>query len=135
MDPSTFTFLSTEDILYIQERVVARDGGLAGVRDLGLLQAAVMMPRQTFGAEYLHPDLPSMAAAYLFHIARNHPFLDGNKRAALAAAVVFVKANGARVVVDEDEAAMMTERVAAGEVSKAELVEWFHRVVRVAAEG
>jgi death-on-curing protein len=122
-------FLSIEDVMRIQERVLARDGGLAGVRDLGLLSAAVMMPQQGFGGAYLHEDLAAMAAAYLYHISKNHPFLDGNKRAALAAALTFLIANGVSSLPTENDAAETTLAVAAGQMSKDELTLWFRRAI------
>ena len=64
------------------------------MRDLGLLQSAIAQPQMTFGGQWLHKDLFTMAAAYAFHIAQNQPFLDGNKRAGLAAALVFLEMNG-----------------------------------------
>lgn len=122
-------FLSVEDVMFIQERVLAQDGGLAGVRDMGLLIAAVMMPQQAFGGELLHDDLPSMAAAYLFHLAKNHAFLDGNKRVALASAISFLIVNGTSKLPDQDEAAEITLAVASGQMSKIELIAWFRRVL------
>lgn len=122
-------FLSVEDVMFIQERVLAQDGGLAGVRDMGLLSAAVMMPQQAFGGELLHDDLPSMAAAYLFHLAKNHAFLDGNKRVALASAISFLIVNGTSKLPDQDEAAEITLAVASGQMSKIELIAWFRRVL------
>jgi death on curing protein len=122
-------FLSIEDVMRIQERVLRRDGGLAGVRDLGLLSAAVMMPQQGFGGAYLHEDLAAMAAAYLYHISKNHPFLDGNKRAALAAALTFLIANGVTSLPTENDAAETTLAVAAGQMSKDELTLWFRRAI------
>jgi death-on-curing protein len=122
-------FLSIEDVMRIQERVLAKDGGLAGVRDIGLLSAAVMMPQQGFAGQYLHEDLSAMAAAYLFHLARNHPFLDGNKRAALASALTFLIANGVMKLPEENDAAETTLAVAAVQMSKEDLTAWFRRVL------
>jgi death-on-curing protein len=117
-------FLSIEDVMRIHERVLAKDGGIAGVRDIGLLSAAVMTPQQSFGGSYLHEDLAGMAAAYLFHLAKNHPFLDGNKRVALASALTFLIANGASKLLTEDDAAEVTLAVAAGQMGKDELTRW-----------
>ena len=87
--PTEIRFLSVDDVLAIHEDTMEHEGGLAGVRDPGLLESAVLMPQQQFGGQYLHAGLGAMAAAYLFHIAQNHPFNDGNKRAAAMAALVF----------------------------------------------
>ncbi len=88
------TFLDLDDVLAIHEEQVARFGGAAGVRDAGLLESAVAQPQASFGGDYVHRDLFEMAAAYAFHIAQNQPFLDGNKRTGLVAALVFLDLNG-----------------------------------------
>ena len=90
------------------------------MRDLGLLSSALAMPEASFGGLYLHTSLAEMAAAYLFHIAQNHPFLDGNKRAALATALTFLWLNDQRLDAGEDELTDMVMGVAAGRVGKAE---------------
>lgn len=122
-------FLSVDDVLAIQENTIAVEGGLAGVRDTGLLESAVLMPQQRFGGEYLHPDLAAMAAAYLFHIAQNHAFHDGNKRTGVLAALVFLTVNGVETLPGPDELERITLQVAAGETGKAELTEWFRERV------
>lgn len=93
-------FLTLEDVLLIHEEQLEAYGGIQGIRDNGLLESAVMMPQASFGGEYLHQNLFEMAAAYAFHIAENQPFLDGNKRTALVAALVFLDINGF-VILDE----------------------------------
>ena len=80
-------FLTLEDVLFLHDDRIARYGGTLGIRDVGLLQSALGMPSATFSGALLHEGMPHMAAAYLFHIAKNHSFLDGNKRTALAAAI------------------------------------------------
>lgn len=94
-------FLTLDDVLLIHDEQLEAYGGIHGIRDEGLLESAVMMPQASFGGEYLHQDLFEMAAAYAFHIAENQPFLDGNKRTALVAALVFLDINGF-VVIDEN---------------------------------
>ena len=87
-------FLELEDVVAIHADQIERYGGSAGIRDLGLLDAAVAMPRSSFGGQCLHTDVYEMAAAYLYHIVCNHPFVDGNKRARTAAALVFLELQG-----------------------------------------
>jgi death-on-curing protein len=113
-------FLTLEGVLGIHADLIRRYGGSAGLRDLGLLQSALAMPETTFDGEYLHPSPFEMAAAYLFHLARNHPFVDGNKRTALMCALVFLGLNGCRL--DADPAALhaLVDGVAAGGVDKAQ---------------
>jgi death-on-curing protein len=94
-------FLDVEEVLLIHQEHLPRYGGAVGVRDRALLESAVAMPRATAGGEYAHQDLFSMAAAYAFHIAQNQPFVDGNKRTGLLAALVFLDLNGV-VIADPD---------------------------------
>lgn len=87
-------FLTVEEVLLIHGESLARYGGAGGVRDAGALESAVAMPQATFGGDFVHDDLFAMAAAYAFHIAQNQPFVDGNKRTGLGAALVFLDLNG-----------------------------------------
>lgn len=90
-------FLSTQTVLEIHAAQIAEHGGDPGLRDAGLLDSAVAQPMAAFEGKYLHEDLSAMAAAYLFHLASNHRFVDGNKRTGLAAALVFLDANNIEV--------------------------------------
>lgn len=90
-------FLDVEDVLLIHGEQLARYGGAAGIRDAALLESAVAMPRASAGGAFAHEDLFAMAAAYAFHIAQNQPFVDGNKRTGLLAAIVFLELNGQTV--------------------------------------
>jgi death-on-curing protein len=117
-------FLSVDDVLAIHEDTIANEGGSAGLRDPGLLDSAVLMPQQQFGGAYLHDDLAAMAAAYLFHIASNHPFIDGNKRAAAMSALVFLDVNGVRRLPASGEMTEVTLKVASGQMAKSELIDW-----------
>ena len=120
-------FLEVEDILLIHVDQLERYGGLAGLRDHGLLVSAVSMPRSTYGGEFLHGDLFAMAAAYLFHITRNHPFLDdGNKRTGAAAALVFLDPHGIEVAATDDALYDLVIAVAKADTGK-DAVEQFLR--------
>jgi len=114
------TFLTPDEVLAVHEDQITRYGGRRGVRDLNLLFSALGTPPATFDGMFLHNDLFEMAAAYLYHVARNHPFVDGNKRTALAAALVFLWLNGFRLHAEEDAATDLVLKVAAGKASKAE---------------
>lgn len=94
---SGIDFLRLDDILEIHLDQIGRYGGSAEIRDMGLLESALAMPQATFGGQNLHDDLYAMAAAYLFHIVQNHPFVDGNKRTGAVAAVVFLSLNGLEI--------------------------------------
>jgi death-on-curing protein len=117
-------FLSVDDVLAIHDDTIRREGGAAGIRDPGLLESAVTMPRQTMGGRYLHPDLSAMAAAYLYHIAQNHPFHDGNKRTGAMAALVFLHVNGVDALPDPGPLEAATRSVASGRMAKDELTAW-----------
>ena len=123
------TFLSVDDVLLLHADTIDVDGGSQGVRDHGLLDAAVAMPRQQFGGAFLHEDLAAMAAAYLFHIAQNHPFIDGNKRAAVMSALAFLLANNIELSMSPQELEAMTLKIAAGELSKEKLTQWMRSQV------
>ncbi len=96
-------FLDVDDVLAIHDEALAAFGGSAGVRDAGLLASAVAMPQASFGGELLHEDLLAMAAAYAFNIAQNQPFIDGNKRTAILAAIVFLDLNSVEIPEATDE--------------------------------
>lgn len=121
--------LSIDQVLELHEELIRRYGGLLAIRDRGLLESALAMPGASFGGEYLHPTIPAMAAAYLFHLCRNHPFVDGNKRIALAAAGVFLELNGAQLAMTAEEKYDITVAVASGQCSKEQLTVVFARRV------
>jgi death on curing protein len=116
-------FLSVEQVLTIHAVQVRRHGGSAGVRDTGMLESAVEMPRAGFGNRYLHEDVFEMAAAYAFHVVMNHPFIDGNKRAGFHAATVFLDLNGWVLTLDDDAAYDLVIGVCEGTVTKKALAE------------
>jgi death-on-curing protein len=122
-------FLGVEQVLAIHCRIIKEFGGSDELRDCGLLESAVMMPAAQFGGEFLHDGIPAMAAAYLFHICKNHAFVDGNKRTAAAAAEVFVMLNGLRLTATNREFECLTMGVAEGAVSKDEAVTFFRKHV------
>lgn len=99
LDPE---FLEVEDVFELHADSIARYGGDIGARDRRLIDAAVAVPKQSCGGEYLHKTLFEMAAAYAFHIAESQGFVDGNKRAGLAAATAFLAMNGYDLIERED---------------------------------
>lgn len=118
-------FLNIENILQAHDFSLARTGGAPGVRDMGLLQSALMMPKQQFGGEYLHEGFAGKAAAYLYHVAANHPFIDGNKRTATLAALSFLAVNGIKNLPDQDGLEKVTWAIADSSMTKLELTIWF----------
>jgi death on curing protein len=122
-------WLPTDLVLAIHERQLREFGGPAGVRDPGALESALGRARNRWA--YEGGDLPRLAAAYAFGIARNHPFVDGNKRAALLAIVTFLGLNDVEFTASEAEAVIMIRRLAAGEIGEDELTEWIAANVSV----
>lgn len=114
-------FLSFDQVLKLHANQIENYGGQHGVRDRGLLESALAQPAATFGDQFLCADLYEMAAAYLYHIVCNHPFLDGNKRAGAVAALVFLEANRIELTASEDDYADMVIAVAEGRMAKAEV--------------
>jgi death-on-curing protein len=109
-------------VLAIHEEQLAIHGGSSGIRDLGLLESALDRARNKWA--YDAADLPGLAAAYGYGVARNHPFIDGNKRTSLLAIYTFLYLNGVDFIVPEAEAAAMIFSLAAGEVTEENLARW-----------
>ena len=120
-------FLTLDEVLGIHADQIRRYGGRLGLRDLGLLQSAMAMPETTFEGEFLHGTIFEMAAAYLFHLARKHPFVDGNKRTALLSALVFLGLNGQRLDAESGALYELVDGAAAGSVDKAEVSVFLRR--------
>ena len=122
MEPA---FLEPGEILLIHEDQLERYGGANGIRDLGLFQSATAMPRAGIADRYLHEDIFEMAAAYLYHIVLDHPFVDGNKRTGAVAALVFLALNDVDVTIDEDEFESEVRSVAERTTTKSEIADFF----------
>jgi death-on-curing protein len=120
-------FLSLAEVLEIHQDQLARYGGETGIRDLGLLKSALSMPSATYGGDFLHSSIYEMAAAYLFHIVQNHPFVDGNKRTGAVAALVFLIINDYEFDASEDNFAQTVLDVACGKMSKPEVAVFIQR--------
>jgi death on curing protein len=118
-------FLTIEEILKTHQRSIELYGGSYGVRDFESLLSAINVPSSTFDGFYLHADLYSMAAAYLFHLVKNHPFIDGNKRIGLRAALLFLYLNGIQIEADPDEITNLVLSVVMNDISKAQLADYF----------
>lgn len=123
-------FLDIEHVLRVHVSLIERYGGAQGVRDVGLLHSAIAMPQASFGGEFLHKGLFEMAAAYLFHIVQNHPFIDGNKRTGAASALIFLAINGTDVEADEEGLVEITLAVAQGYAGKQQVSEFFRKIAR-----
>ncbi len=115
-------WLSESVLLTVHGELLARFGGLSGIRDKQLLESAMSRPRNRFA--YEHPTLFELAADYAFGIVKNHPFLDGNKRTGFMAAYIFLGANGYAVEAPEEEVVVYTRALAAGELDGAAYAAW-----------
>jgi death-on-curing protein len=111
-------FLMLDEVIALHDDQIRRYGGGHGLRDVKLLLSALAMPAASFDGVFLHERVSDQAAAYLFHIVRNHPFVDGNKRTGLITAIAFLGLNGQSVTADADELAELVEGVAAGAAGK-----------------
>ncbi len=121
-------FIPLKLVLWLHEEELRDTGGEPGLRGdqgLDLLESALAQPFVTFGEEYLHTDMFEMAAAYVFHISKNHPFVDGNKRTATVAALAFLEMNGISLDMDDDNLADIVERTVRNEAGKNDLANFF----------
>lgn len=119
--------LTVEQILFIHYRIIQETGGVHGVRDQGLLEAAVARPRAGFGAQEFYPGPFEKAAALFDSLIRSHPFLDGNKRTAIAAAGIFLLRNGHRLIASDEDLDAFTMRAADVAQPLDEIEGWLRR--------
>ncbi len=121
----SFYFLTPGEVIKIHDLLITHTGGAAGIRDKNLLESAVAQPQASAFGKYLHPDIFNMAAAYCFHIIKNHPFIDGNKRTGLLTAMTFLEKNEVILRVDMDHFYELIIGVATSKISKNELASFF----------
>jgi death on curing protein len=122
--------LTLDEVLEIHAQQIELYCGSDGVRDPAGFESAVATPMATFGGEFLHSTIPSMAAAYLFHLCQNHPFVDGNKRTGANAAITFLLINDWELDFSEDELVDLVLSVASGATSKPDLTKPFEEHCR-----
>jgi death-on-curing protein len=123
-------FLTLAEVNEIHADQIKHYGGIVGIRDLNLLSSAVAIPFASFSGDFLHKDIYEMAAAYAFHICQNHPFIDGNKRTALASALVFLELNGISISDTQEKLYRSMMSLSSGKKRK----EDFAEVLRTLAE-
>ena len=121
-------FLTLAEVVEVHADQLRRYRGQAGLRDMGLLQSALAQPEASFAGQWLHQDVYEMAAAYAYHLCQNHPFVDGNKRTALACALVFLELNGVSLTDPSGNLKDAMLKVATGTMSNAELAAAFRRL-------
>lgn len=123
-------FLTLDDVMAVHAEAIDAYGGSDGIRDQGMLVSALATPQATFGGEFLHPTIHDKAAAYLFHLARNHAFIDGNKRTAWMAALLFLAHNdvSVKVAFDLDEIECFVIDAATGKLDKPEIAVFLRKM-------
>ena len=125
MSYSNWRWLSEAVMLAVHDEQLAEHGGGAGIRDEGLLLSALARPQQL--ANYGDPDACDLAAAYAYGIARNHPFVDGNKRTAFVAAGLFLALHGYRLAADDADKVLTVLSLAAGDLTEAQFAAWLRQ--------
>jgi death on curing protein len=128
--PKDCFHLSIETVIEIHAEAISKFGGLGGVRDENLLPSAVLAPQSTFGGKSPYHDLVEVAAAYLFYICSNHPFLDGNKRTAMMAAIVFLRINGIETLLDSADWEKLMLNVASSEINRDETTRRLRKLLK-----
>ena len=128
--PDDCFHLSAEIVLEIHAEAITRFGGSDGVRERSLLESAVAAPQASFGGKSPYTDLTEVAAAYLFYLCRNHPFVDGNKRTALGACLVFLRLNGIEPPPDGPEWETLTLAVAASELDREQTTARLRKILK-----
>lgn len=120
-------YLSVLEVAVIHARLIQRTGGASGLRDLGLLEAAVARPQATFGDSDLYPSVWDKAAVLMESLVLNHPFIDGNKRVALVATGLFLERNGYTLEATQDEVYTFTMGVAEGAIDRVAIAAWLRK--------
>jgi death on curing protein len=120
----THRFLTLEEVILIHQDQIISFGGSNGIRDQGLLESALAQPQVTFGGQFLHPNIHQQAAAYLYHLVMNHPFIDGNKRTAFAVMDTFLKINNYCLNLSNQDAYNLVMKVANHQISKENLIDY-----------
>ena len=122
-------WIDKQDVLVLHDRLLALDGGSAGVRSVALLQSALARPQQLY-AYGEAPNIIDMAAVYIAGIVRNHPFVDGNKRTGFVVGVLFLELNGRRFIANEEDAAQAILELAAGTLDEGAFTRWMRANVK-----
>ena len=128
--PDDCFHLTIEIVREIHDEAVKNFGGLHGIRDEALLTSAIFAPQSSFGGKSPYIDLIDIAAAYLFYLCRNHPFLDGNKRTAMAAAIVFLRLNGFNPAADGEKWEGLILDVASSKIDREQTTRRLRKLVR-----
>ncbi len=121
-------WLTKDEALILHQRQVSAHGGPPGIRDEGLLESALVRPENLYA--YGQPDIADLASAYAYGLAKNHPFIDGNKRASFVACALFLRLNGYGLPTDDDDNIATWLALASGALSEAGLAAWLRARIR-----
>lgn len=122
-------FLTLAEVLVLHDWQIKEFGGSFGVRDQGLLESALHQPQIAFGGQRMHEDIYAMAAAYAFHLIKNHPFVDGNKRTAIFVSLNFLEINGSEIDCDHQQLYQLAIDIAESKISKEAIADFFRKNV------
>lgn len=122
-----FVFVTLKETLRLHAKTISRFDGGSGIRDIGALESALAQPQTTLFGQYAYKDVFAMGAAYCFHIVKNHPFVDGNKRTGLLVTLVFFKKNGFHIVADHEELYLLIIHIAESKISKDAIADFFRK--------
>ncbi len=118
-------FLTFNDVCHLHDKIIHKYGGIMGIRDKHLLESACQQPQLFLFGEYVHSDIFHMAAAHSFHIIKNHPFVDGNKRTGILTALTFLERNGATVVTDFNSLFNVALDIAQSKLDKEQIAQFY----------
>lgn len=122
-------FLTLNQIIFIHDKLLNLYGGAQGLKDINLLKSAIAQPRATFDGNFLHPSIGEMAAAYVYHLIKNHAFLDGNKRTGIFSAIVFLEKNKFSAKLSQKQFYQIAVDVAMSKISKTDLAQIFNNML------
>ncbi len=120
-------YLTVDQAIKVHDRMIEQHGGLPGIRDLGLLTSAIEMAKSSFDGKKLHRTISEQGAAYLYHVIKNHPFCDGNKRTGAFLPLLFFRMNGIHFHIDPLEYEILVIGVAEGLISKKQIAQFFRK--------
>lgn len=123
-------FITPKEALRLHAKTISRFDGSSGIRDINLLESALAQPQTVLFGQYAYNDIFEMGAAYCFHIVKNHPFVDGNKRTGLLVALASFSLNGVTIEADRNELYLLIIHIAESKITKEEIAEFFRKTAK-----
>ncbi len=124
-------YLSLSEILYLHDQLINQFGGIAGLRDIGLLESSIAQPRMTFSGIDLYPSIIEKAVVLGFSLINNHPFIDGNKRLAHGSMEIFLILNGMEIDANVDEQEKIILSLANGKLERSDFLNWLQKHTKI----